>query len=163
LSPWASFFYCCRWLMNQFSLTCVPSKVSICNDLHVSTQHSKHHVVSIYNHRVLWTEHRAPLHWWRIGFNGHHSVYVCLWDALKQILPTWVSTLYYSLGGGVRMHGTQLSAQPKLLPEEDRESGIGSTLDLCSTSEGQNKHGNAANLHLGRQTDSQNRKVQEWH
>ncbi|KAF7668459.1 hypothetical protein LDENG_00012050 [Lucifuga dentata] len=41
---------------------------------------------------------------------------------------------------GVRILGAQLSSQPSLLQEEeDRESGIGSTLDLTSSFEG-NKH-----------------------
>lgn len=40
------------------------------------------------------------------------------------------------------MHGTRLSSQPKLPQEEDRESGIGSTLDLCSSFEGHNQHTN---------------------
>lgn len=34
------------------------------------------------------------------------------------------------------MQGTLLSSQPKLPLEEDRESGIGSTLDLSSSIEG---------------------------
>ncbi|XP_041800086.1 sodium-dependent phosphate transport protein 2A [Chelmon rostratus] len=34
---------------------------------------------------------------------------------------------------GLRMHGTHLSSQPKVPLEEDRESGIGSTLDLSSS------------------------------
>lgn len=42
---------------------------------------------------------------------------------------------------GVRMQGTQLSSKPKLLQEEDRESGIGSSLDLSSgTLESYNQH-----------------------
>ncbi|XP_054453204.1 sodium-dependent phosphate transport protein 2A-like [Anoplopoma fimbria] len=44
--------------------------------------------------------------------------------------------------GGLRMHGTQLSSQPKLPQEEDRESGIGSTLDLSSSFEGHNQNTN---------------------
>ncbi|KAK9518004.1 hypothetical protein VZT92_023333 [Zoarces viviparus] len=48
--------------------------------------------------------------------------------------------LHYN--GGMRMHSTQLSSQPKLPQEEDRESGIGSTLDLCSSFEGHNQHTN---------------------
>ncbi|XP_031713880.1 sodium-dependent phosphate transport protein 2A-like [Anarrhichthys ocellatus] len=48
--------------------------------------------------------------------------------------------LHYN--GGMRMHGTRLSSQPKLPQEEDRESGIGSTLDLCSSFEGHNPHTN---------------------
>ncbi len=36
------------------------------------------------------------------------------------------------------MHGTQ----PKILLEEDRESGIGSTLDLSSSHEGNKQHTN---------------------
>ncbi|XP_039975154.1 sodium-dependent phosphate transport protein 2B isoform X2 [Xiphias gladius] len=43
---------------------------------------------------------------------------------------------------GMRMNGTQLSSQPKLPLEEDRESGIGSTLDLSSSFEGYNRHTN---------------------
>ncbi|XP_042349675.1 sodium-dependent phosphate transport protein 2A isoform X2 [Plectropomus leopardus] len=46
------------------------------------------------------------------------------------------------LNNGVKMHGTQLSSQPKLLQEEDRESGIGSTLDLSDSFEGLNQHTN---------------------
>ncbi|KAI3351804.1 hypothetical protein L3Q82_020638, partial [Scortum barcoo] len=37
---------------------------------------------------------------------------------------------------GLRTQGTPLSSQPKLPLEEDRESGIGSTLDLSSSTEG---------------------------
>uniref|UniRef100_A0A8C9YIR0 Sodium-dependent phosphate transport protein 2A n=1 Tax=Sander lucioperca TaxID=283035 RepID=A0A8C9YIR0_SANLU len=40
------------------------------------------------------------------------------------------------------MHGTQLSSQPKLLQEEDRESGMGSSLDLSSSFEGYSQHTN---------------------
>ncbi|KAM6999730.1 sodium-dependent phosphate transport protein 2A [Tautogolabrus adspersus] len=40
----------------------------------------------------------------------------------------------------VRAQGTQLSSKPKRLLEEDRESGIGSTLDLTSRLEGYNQH-----------------------
>nr|XP_019934354.1 PREDICTED: sodium-dependent phosphate transport protein 2A-like [Paralichthys olivaceus] len=40
----------------------------------------------------------------------------------------------------MRLHGTRLSSQPKLLLEEDRESGIGSTLDLSGALEGCNQH-----------------------
>uniref|UniRef100_A0A3Q3JKD1 Sodium-dependent phosphate transport protein 2A n=1 Tax=Monopterus albus TaxID=43700 RepID=A0A3Q3JKD1_MONAL len=43
---------------------------------------------------------------------------------------------------GLMMHGTQLPSQAKLLLEEDRESGIGSTLDLSSSFEGYNQHTN---------------------
>ncbi|XP_070769125.1 sodium-dependent phosphate transport protein 2A [Enoplosus armatus] len=43
---------------------------------------------------------------------------------------------------GLKMHGTQLSSQPKLPLEEDRESGLGSTLDLRSSFEGYNQHTN---------------------
>ncbi|XP_034739251.1 sodium-dependent phosphate transport protein 2A [Etheostoma cragini] len=43
---------------------------------------------------------------------------------------------------GLRMHGTQLSSQPKLLQEEDRESGMGSSLDLSSSFEGYSQHNN---------------------
>ncbi|XP_034546127.1 sodium-dependent phosphate transport protein 2A [Notolabrus celidotus] len=43
---------------------------------------------------------------------------------------------------GVRIQGTQLFSKPKLQLEEDRESGIGSTLDLSSSSEGYNHHTN---------------------
>ncbi|XP_035863354.1 sodium-dependent phosphate transport protein 2A isoform X1 [Sander lucioperca] len=43
---------------------------------------------------------------------------------------------------GLRMHGTQLSSQPKLLQEEDRESGMGSSLDLSSSFEGYSQHTN---------------------
>ncbi|KAM9357472.1 sodium-dependent phosphate transport protein 2A [Symphorus nematophorus] len=44
--------------------------------------------------------------------------------------------------GGLRMHSTLLSSQPKLPLEEDRESGIGSTLDLSSSFEGYKQHTN---------------------
>ncbi|KAM9849768.1 sodium-dependent phosphate transport protein 2A-like [Aulostomus maculatus] len=37
---------------------------------------------------------------------------------------------------GLRLHGAQFSLQPKFPPEDDRESGIGSTLDLVCTFEG---------------------------
>lgn len=47
-----------------------------------------------------------------------------------------------SLLSGLRMHDTQLSSNPKLPLEEDRESGIGSTLDLSSSFEGYNQHTN---------------------
>ncbi|XP_041846266.1 sodium-dependent phosphate transport protein 2A-like [Melanotaenia boesemani] len=40
------------------------------------------------------------------------------------------------------MPSAQLSSQPKLLLEEDRESGIGSTLDLTSSSESPSQHTN---------------------
>ncbi len=40
------------------------------------------------------------------------------------------------------MHGTQLSSHPKIPLEEDRESGIGSTLDLSGSLEGYNQHNN---------------------
>lgn len=40
------------------------------------------------------------------------------------------------------MHSTQLPSQPKLPLEEDRESGIGSTLDLTGSFEGCNQHTN---------------------
>ncbi|XP_044061378.1 sodium-dependent phosphate transport protein 2A isoform X4 [Siniperca chuatsi] len=43
---------------------------------------------------------------------------------------------------GLRMHGTQFSSQPKLQLEEDRESGIGSTLDISSGFEGYSQHTN---------------------
>ncbi|KAF3693845.1 Sodium-dependent phosphate transport protein 2A [Channa argus] len=43
---------------------------------------------------------------------------------------------------GLRMHDTQLPSQPKLPLDEDRESGIGSTLDLTSSFEGYNQHTN---------------------
>uniref|UniRef100_UPI0037E876D7 sodium-dependent phosphate transport protein 2A-like n=1 Tax=Semicossyphus pulcher TaxID=241346 RepID=UPI0037E876D7 len=43
---------------------------------------------------------------------------------------------------GMKMHGAQLPSKPKLLLEEDRESGIGSTLDLSSSIEGYNRHTN---------------------
>ncbi|XP_035525823.1 sodium-dependent phosphate transport protein 2A [Morone saxatilis] len=43
---------------------------------------------------------------------------------------------------GLRMHITQLSSQPKLPLEEDRESGLGSTLDLSSSFEGYDRHTN---------------------
>ncbi|XP_072252486.1 sodium-dependent phosphate transport protein 2A [Leuresthes tenuis] len=43
---------------------------------------------------------------------------------------------------GVRMHTAQLSSQPKLLMEEDKESGIGSTHDLTSSFEGYGVHTN---------------------
>ncbi|XP_044220633.1 sodium-dependent phosphate transport protein 2A-like [Thunnus albacares] len=43
---------------------------------------------------------------------------------------------------GLRMHGAQLSSQPKFLLEDDRESGIGSTLDLTSSFEGNHQHTN---------------------
>lgn len=48
------------------------------------------------------------------------------------------------------MQGSPLSSQPKLPLEEDRESGIGSTLDLSSSIEGHhlhtNHHGNIPSL-----------------
>lgn len=47
-----------------------------------------------------------------------------------------------SLFSGLRMHDTQLSSNPKLPLEEDRESGIGSTLDLSSSFERYNQHTN---------------------
>ncbi|KAG8004077.1 Sodium-dependent phosphate transport protein 2A, partial [Nibea albiflora] len=43
---------------------------------------------------------------------------------------------------GWRMHDTELSPQPKLPLEDDRESGIGSTLDLSVNFEGYNRHTN---------------------
>uniref|UniRef100_A0A3Q4HB35 Sodium-dependent phosphate transport protein 2A n=1 Tax=Neolamprologus brichardi TaxID=32507 RepID=A0A3Q4HB35_NEOBR len=44
---------------------------------------------------------------------------------------------------GVRIHSAQLPSHPKLpLAEEDRESGIGSTLDLTGSFEGCNQHTN---------------------
>ncbi|KAL3972911.1 ADP-ribosylation factor GTPase-activating protein 2/3 [Sarotherodon galilaeus] len=44
---------------------------------------------------------------------------------------------------GVRIHSAQLPSHPKLpLEEEDRESGIGSTLDLTGSFEGCNQHTN---------------------
>ncbi|CAK6956536.1 sodium-dependent phosphate transport protein 2A [Scomber scombrus] len=43
---------------------------------------------------------------------------------------------------GLRMHSTQLSSQPKFPLEDDRESGIGSTLDLTSSFEGHCQHTN---------------------
>ncbi|TKS72421.1 Sodium-dependent phosphate transport protein 2A [Collichthys lucidus] len=43
---------------------------------------------------------------------------------------------------GLRMHDTELSSQPKLPLEDDRESGIGSTLDLSGNFEGYNRHTN---------------------
>ncbi|XP_053179539.1 sodium-dependent phosphate transport protein 2A [Scomber japonicus] len=43
---------------------------------------------------------------------------------------------------GLRMHSTQLSSQPKFPLEDDRESGIGSTLDLTSSFEGYRQHTN---------------------
>lgn len=43
---------------------------------------------------------------------------------------------------GLRMHSTQLSSKPKLSVEEDRESGIGSTLDLTCSFEGYSQHTN---------------------
>ncbi|XP_045887408.1 sodium-dependent phosphate transport protein 2A [Micropterus dolomieu] len=43
---------------------------------------------------------------------------------------------------GLRIHSTQLSSQAKLPLEEDRESGIGSTLDISSSIEGNNQHTN---------------------
>lgn len=53
-----------------------------------------------------------------------------------------LSAFSCSLLSGLRVHGTQLSSQPKVLLEEDRESGIGSTLDLSSSFEGYNQHTN---------------------
>ncbi|XP_068441266.1 sodium-dependent phosphate transport protein 2A [Clinocottus analis] len=46
--------------------------------------------------------------------------------------------LHYN--GGMPMYDTQLFSQPELPHEEDRESGIGSTLDLCSPFEGHNRN-----------------------
>uniref|UniRef100_A0A3P8TG99 Sodium-dependent phosphate transport protein 2A n=1 Tax=Amphiprion percula TaxID=161767 RepID=A0A3P8TG99_AMPPE len=43
---------------------------------------------------------------------------------------------------GRRMDASQLSSQPKLPLEEDRESGIGSTLDLSRNCEGYSQHTN---------------------
>ncbi|XP_074530351.1 sodium-dependent phosphate transport protein 2A-like [Halichoeres trimaculatus] len=43
---------------------------------------------------------------------------------------------------GVPFQGSQLASKPRLLLEEDRESGIGSTLDLISSFEGYNQHTN---------------------
>ncbi|GAA6235259.1 sodium-dependent phosphate transport protein 2A-like isoform X1 [Lates japonicus] len=43
---------------------------------------------------------------------------------------------------GMRMYNTQLSSQPKLALEEDRESGIGSTLDLSGSFDGYSQHTN---------------------
>lgn len=43
---------------------------------------------------------------------------------------------------GLRMHDTELPSQPKLPLEDDRESGIGSTLDLSVNFEGYNRHTN---------------------
>ena len=40
------------------------------------------------------------------------------------------------------MHGPQLSSLPKLGTEEDRESGIGSILDLTSSFESYSQHVN---------------------
>jgi len=40
------------------------------------------------------------------------------------------------------MHTAQLSSQPTLLMEEDKESGIGSTHDLTSNFEGYSVHTN---------------------
>lgn len=53
-----------------------------------------------------------------------------------------LSVFSCSLLSGLRVHGTQLSSQPKVLLEEDRESGIGSTLDLSSSFESYNQHTN---------------------
>uniref|UniRef100_A0A3P8TDS9 Sodium-dependent phosphate transport protein 2A n=1 Tax=Amphiprion percula TaxID=161767 RepID=A0A3P8TDS9_AMPPE len=47
-----------------------------------------------------------------------------------------------SLLSGRRMDASQLSSQPKLPLEEDRESGIGSTLDLSRNCEGYSQHTN---------------------
>ncbi|XP_055368522.1 sodium-dependent phosphate transport protein 2A [Betta splendens] len=43
---------------------------------------------------------------------------------------------------GLRLHDARLPPHPPHPPEEDRESGIGSTLDLCSTFEGYSQHTN---------------------
>ncbi|KAM3867110.1 sodium-dependent phosphate transport protein 2A-like [Diretmus argenteus] len=52
-------------------------------------------------------------------------------------------TIMSSGGSPVDYNGVRiLSSQPKLLLEEDRESGIGSTLDLISSFEGYNQHTN---------------------
>uniref|UniRef100_A0A3Q3H0G2 Sodium-dependent phosphate transport protein 2A n=1 Tax=Labrus bergylta TaxID=56723 RepID=A0A3Q3H0G2_9LABR len=52
----------------------------------------------------------------------------------------YLSIYCSSLLSGERAQGTQLSSKPKQLLEEDRESGIGSTLDLTSRLEGYNQH-----------------------
>ncbi|XP_070693298.1 sodium-dependent phosphate transport protein 2A-like isoform X2 [Pempheris klunzingeri] len=51
----------------------------------------------------------------------------------------WSTGLEYK---GVRIHSAQLSPRPKPQLEEDRESGIGSTLDLSSSFEFYNRHTN---------------------
>lgn len=61
--------------------------------------------------------------------------------SLKLISTTWVFP-YRSWFSVSKMDGTRLSSQPKLLLEEDRESGIGSTLDLSSSFEDYNQHTN---------------------
>lgn len=53
----------------------------------------------------------------------------------SELIPGCTLELLLS---GLRMHGTQ----PKPLLEEDRESGIGSTLDLSSSFEGCGQHTN---------------------
>ncbi|XP_029298099.1 sodium-dependent phosphate transport protein 2A [Cottoperca gobio] len=49
----------------------------------------------------------------------------------------------------LRMHGTRLSSHPKLPQEEDRESGIGSTLDLSNSNQHTNHHSNKLSLREG--------------
>ncbi|KAM3867208.1 regulator of G-protein signaling 14-like [Diretmus argenteus] len=65
-------------------------------------------------------------------------------EDLKQTTMSSRSITIVSSGGSpVDYNGVRiLSSQPKLLLEEDRESGIGSTLDPISSFEGYNQHTN---------------------
>uniref|UniRef100_A0A3Q3JUJ6 Sodium-dependent phosphate transport protein 2A n=1 Tax=Monopterus albus TaxID=43700 RepID=A0A3Q3JUJ6_MONAL len=78
-----------------------------------------------------------------LDYNGNFFCFISHYCAL------YVSEMLHHLSvssclllSGLMMHGTQLPSQAKLLLEEDRESGIGSTLDLSSSFEGYNQHTN---------------------
>ncbi|XP_007548376.2 sodium-dependent phosphate transport protein 2A [Poecilia formosa] len=58
---------------------------------------------------------------------------------------------------GLNMHAAQLSSLPKLSLEEDRESGIGSTLDLTGSSECYNERPNRLPTVLSINTGSEHR------
>lgn len=60
-------------------------------------------------------------------------------NSSKLIFTTCVCSFCSCLSVS-RVDGTRLSSQPKLLLEEDRESGIGSTLDLSSSFDDYNQH-----------------------
>lgn len=62
--------------------------------------------------------------------------------SLKRLKLIHLSVFSCPFLSGLSMHGTQLSSQTQVLPEEDRESGIGSTLDLSSSFESYNQHTN---------------------